>query len=259
MVDLVASQPSSSGRGAGPLLSVERVTKRFGGLVAVSDVSLQVFAGEIVGLIGPNGAGKSTLFKVIAGINRPTSGTVEFEGRPIAGKRADRVCRLGVASTHQIVRPFPHMTVLENVMVGAFFGRVPRPHGTRAAREIAFEALHFCGLAARAEDAARTLTLAARKRLEIARALATGPAVVLLDEVLAGLNPTETDRTLELVRAMVARGVTIVIVEHNLRAVRGLCSRIAVMAQGRKIADGAPTSVLADANVIAAYLGTEPP
>ena len=226
--------------------------------MAVADVSLQVFAGEIVGLIGPNGAGKSTLFKVIAGIDRPTSGAVEFNGNPIAGKRADRVCRLGVASTHQIVRPFPYMSVLENVMVGAFFGRVPRPHSPRAAREIAFEALQFCGLEGRAGDAARMLTLAGRKRLEIARALATGPVVVLLDEVLAGLNPTETDRTLELMRAIVARGVTIVIVEHNLRAVRGLCSRIAVMAQGRKIADGDPATVLADANVIAAYLGTAP-
>jgi branched-chain amino acid transport system ATP-binding protein len=158
-------------------------------------------------------------------------------------------------ATHQIVRPFPHMSVLENVMVGAFFGRVPRPRGTHAARELAFEALQFCGLEGRAHDPAGTLTLAGRKRLEIARALATGPVVALLDEVLAGLNPTETDRTLDLLRAIVARGITIIMVEHNLRAVRGLCSRIAVMAQGRKIADGDPSSVLADADVVAAYLG----
>lgn len=257
MVDPVETHAHTSGPGTlQPILSVRRLTKRFGGLVAVSDVSLDVAAGEILGLIGPNGAGKSTLFKVIAGIDPPTSGTVEFNGRPIAGKRADRVCRLGVASTHQIVRPFPQMTVLENVMVGAFFGRVPGPHSPQAARDIAFELLHFCGLAARAGEPARTLTLAGRKRLEIARALATGPVVALLDEVLAGLNPTETDRTLELVRAIVGRGVTIVMVEHNLRAVRGLCSRIAVMAQGRKIADGDPASVLADESVIAAYLGT---
>jgi branched-chain amino acid transport system ATP-binding protein len=241
---------------AAPLLSIRGLTKRFGGLVAVSDVSLDVSAGEIVGLIGPNGAGKSTLFKVIAGIEAPTSGSVIFNGKAIGGTRADRVCRRGLASTHQIVRPFPHMSVLENVMVGAFFGREPRPHSTHAARDIALEVLGVCGLAERASSPAHSLTLARRKRLEIARALATGPVIVLLDEVLAGLNPTETDRTLDLVRSIVTGGVTIMMVEHNLRAVRGLCSRIAVMAQGRKIADGDPASVLADQNVVDAYLGT---
>jgi branched-chain amino acid transport system ATP-binding protein len=239
-----------------PMLSVRGVSRRFGGLVAVSQVDLDVAAGEIVGLIGPNGAGKSTLFKLIAGIETPDAGTIEFNGAKISGRRADRVCRRGVASTHQIVRPFPHMSVLENVMVGAFFGRVPRPHDPQHARQIAYDVLEFCGLAGRADDPARVLTLAGRKRLEIARALATGPTLLLLDEVLAGLNHTETDRTIELVRLILARGTTIVMVEHNLRAVRGLCSRIAVMAQGLKIADGDPTSVLADKNVIDAYLGT---
>jgi branched-chain amino acid transport system ATP-binding protein len=247
MVDLVAQ----------PLLLVRGVTRRFGGLVAVSNVDLEVAAGEILGLIGPNGAGKSTLFKLIAGIDAPNAGTIDFSGARISGTRADRVCRMGVASTHQIVRPFPQMSVLENVMVGAFFGRVPRPHDPQHARQIAFEVLEFCGLAARADDPARVLTLAGRKRLEIARALATGPTLLLLDEVLAGLNLTETDRTIELVRSILMRGTTIVMVEHNLRAVRGLCSRIAVMAQGVKIADGDPTSVLADHNVIDAYLGTD--
>ncbi len=239
-----------------PLLSVRGVTRRFGGLVAVSDVDLDVAAGEILGLIGPNGAGKSTLFKLIAGIDAPDAGTIDFNGARISGRRADRVCRMGVASTHQIVRPFPHMSVLENVMVGAFYGRVPRPHDPQHARQIALDVLEFCGLAGRAGDPARVLTLAGRKRLEIARALATGPTVLLLDEVLAGLNHTETDRTIELVRSILARGTTIVMVEHNLRAVRGLCSRIAVMAQGKKIADGDPASVLADQGVIDAYLGT---
>ncbi len=161
-----------------------------------------------------------------------------------------------MASTHQIVRPFPHMSVLDNVMVGAFFGRVPGPRSPLQAREISLDVLEFCGLDARAGDPARVLTLAGRKRLEIARALATGPTLLLLDEVLAGLNHTETDRTIELVRAILDRGTTIVMVEHNLRAVRGLCSRIAVMAQGQKIADGDPTAVLADQNVIDSYLGT---
>jgi branched-chain amino acid transport system ATP-binding protein len=239
-----------------PLLSVRGVTRRFGGLVAVSSVDLDVDAGEILGLIGPNGAGKSTLFKLIAGIDAPDAGTIDFNGVQISKRRADRVCRLGVASTHQIVRPFPHMSVLENVMVGAFYGRVPRPHDPQHARQISLEVLEFCGLATRASDPARVLTLAGRKRLEIARALATGPTVLLLDEVLAGLNHTETDRTIELVRSILARGTTIVMVEHNLRAVRGLCSRIAVMAQGKKIADGDPASVLADQSVIDAYLGT---
>ncbi len=239
-----------------PLLSVRGVTKRFGGLVAVSHVDLEVAAGEILGLIGPNGAGKSTLFKLIAGIDAPDAGTIDFSGTRISGRRADRVCRMGVASTHQIVRPFPQMSVLENVMVGAFFGRVPRPHDPQHARQIASDVLEFCGLAARANDPARVLTLAGHKRLEIARALATGPTLLLLDEVLAGLNLTETDRTIELVRSILVRGTTIVMVEHNLRAVRGLCSRIAVMAQGRKIADGDPASVLAHENVIDAYLGT---
>jgi len=238
-----------------PLLSVRGVTKRFGGLVAVSNVDLTVAKGEILGLIGPNGAGKSTLFKLIAGIDSPNAGTIAFGGRLISGSRADRVCRMGVASTHQIVRPFPHMSVLDNVMVGAFFGRVPGPRPLQA-REISLDVLEFCGLGARAADPARVLTLAGRKRLEIARALATGPTLLLLDEVLAGLNHTETDRTIELVRAILDRGTTIVMVEHNLRAVRGLCSRIAVMAQGQKIADGDPTAVLADRNVIDSYLGT---
>jgi branched-chain amino acid transport system ATP-binding protein len=239
-----------------PLLSVRGVTKRFGGLVAVSNVDLIVAKGEILGLIGPNGAGKSTLFKLIAGIDAPSSGTIAFAGRRISGSRADRICRLGVACTHQIVRPFPHLSVLDNVMVGAFFGRVPAPHSPHQARQIALDMLEFCGLASRASDPARVLTLAGRKRLEIARALATGPALLLLDEVLAGLNHTETDRTIELVRSILGRGTTIVMVEHNLRAVRGLCSRIAVMAQGQKIADGDPAAVLADQNVIDSYLGT---
>ena len=231
------------------------LTKRFGGLVAVSDVDVAVQAGEILGLIGPNGAGKSTLFRLIAGIMRPTSGTVAFHGRDITNRAAHAVCVAGVAATHQIVRPFREMTVLDNVMVGAFFGRRPRPHGRHAVREAAFDALRVCGLEDRAASDARSLNLSGQKRLEIARALATRPDVLLLDEVLAGLNPTETDRTLELVRTVQGLGTTIVIVEHNLRAVRGVCTRVVALVQGRKVVEGDPDAVLADERVVTAYLG----
>ena len=237
------------------LLTARGLTRRFGGLVAVRDVDLDVREGEILGLIGPNGAGKSTLFKLIAGILRPTSGTVTFAGRALAGERTAAVCRAGIASTHQIVRPFRSLSVRDNVLIGAYFGRRPRPPHERA-RQIADEMLATCGLSERAQSPASTLTLAGLKRLEIARALATEPKLLLLDEVLAGLNPTETDATLDLVRGINARGTTIVMVEHNLRAVRGLCSRLVVLVEGRALVEGSPDGVLADPRVVEAYLGT---
>lgn len=238
------------------VLSGRGLTKRFGGLVAVRDVDIDIPRGEIFGLIGPNGAGKSTLFRLIAGIMPPSAGDVRFNGAPITKQSPSAICIAGVVATHQIVKPFRTMSVVENVMIGAFFGRRPQPRGRKNARAVALEALRACDLAERADSPARELNLSGQKRLEIARALATDPEVILLDEVLAGLNPTETDRTLDLIRAIRERGVTIVMVEHNLRAVRGLCSRLAVLVEGRKIAEGVPDEVLADQSVIDAYLGT---
>ena len=237
------------------ILQGRALTKRFGGLTAVSNVDIDVPAGSIYGLIGPNGAGKSTLFRLIAGIMQPSSGSVTLRGVPLTHRATSDVCIAGVVATHQIVRPFRTMSVVENVMIGAFFGRRPQPRGRNDARAIALDILRRCGIEDRADRPARELNLAGQKRLEIARALATDPAVILLDEVLAGLNPTETDRTLDLVRSIRDGGATIVMVEHNLRAVRGLCSRLMVLVEGRTIAEGLPDDVLGDAAVIDAYLG----
>ncbi|GAC1304477.1 MAG: ABC transporter ATP-binding protein [Vulcanimicrobiaceae bacterium] len=241
---------------AEPILQGRGLTKRFGGLTAVREVDIDVPEGEIYGLIGPNGAGKSTLFRLVAGIMAPSAGSVTFRGRPLTRRAPSAICIEGVVATHQIVRPFRTMTVVENVMIGAFFGRRPQPKGRDDARAIALETLRRCGIEDRADKPARELNLAGQKRLEIARALATDPDVILLDEVLAGLNPTETNRTLDLIRSIRDGGATIVMVEHNLRAVRGLCSRLMVLVEGRKVAEGLPDAVLSDPTVIDAYIGS---
>ncbi|MFD1330605.1 ABC transporter ATP-binding protein [Methylopila musalis] len=235
------------------LLRIEGVTRRFGGVTAVDDVSLTVDRGEIVGLIGPNGAGKTTLVNVVAGVHRPQRGTVRLDGARIDDLRPDRIARLGLARTFQVVQPFPRMTALENVAAAALFAGGARSLG--AARERAAEHLAFCRLSDEAEKPAGALSLASRKRLELAKSLAIGPKILFLDEVNAGLNPAEIVLALELIRAIADQGVAIVLIEHLMKVVTGVCRRIVVLKQGRVIADASPAEVVADPVVIEAYLG----
>jgi branched-chain amino acid transport system ATP-binding protein len=233
------------------LLEVVAVRKRFGGLQAVSGASLDVAPGEIVGLIGPNGAGKTTLFHLISGFIAPDDGDVRFDGASTRGLRPHQVCRRGLARTFQIVKPFQGLTILENVRVGALARTPSFSDATRKAREV----LALVGLADRAARVAGGLTLSDRKRLELARALATEPRLLLLDEVMAGLTSVETERMIELCRTINAQGIAVLLIEHVMRAVMTLSRRIVVLNQGAVIASGPPGEIARDPRVVEAYLG----
>lgn len=235
------------------LLALDGLSKRFGGLKAVSDVSFTLNEGEIVGLIGPNGAGKTTLVNLITGVHRASAGRVVFEGRDVTAQRPFEAARRGLARTFQIVQPFPKMTVLENVAAGAVFAGAA---GSMAeAREAAARELAFVGLDTVADTPASALTLPNRKRLELAKSLAMRPRVLLLDEVNAGLNPAEIDGALALIRQIAGRGVTILIIEHLMKVVLSVSERLLVLHHGELIAEGEPRALVADPRVIEAYLG----
>lgn len=237
-----------------PLLEGKRVTRYFGGLAAVQKVDFHVERGEIVGLIGPNGAGKTTLFNLISGALAPQSGEIWFKGENITGMKPHVICRKGIARTFQLVRVFPNMSVLENVLLGVLFGKSDgRTMGQ--ARAEAEKWLDYVGLSTMKDVPARSLTLANQKRLEVARALATGPELLLLDELMAGLNPTEVAQAMDLVRRIREQGITVFMVEHVMKAIMGICDRIIVLHHGEKIAEGTPQEIATNRTVIEVYLG----
>ena len=237
------------------LLEVEGLSKGFGGVLAVSDVGFSLEPGELLGIMGPNGSGKTTLFNLIAGALRPDRGRIRLRGEDVAGLSPHRVCHRGVARTFQLVRPFAGLSALDNVLVGGLYGR--RALAGAPARAEAERLLALVGLEGRGFAPAVALTLMDRKRLELARALATGPELLLLDEFMAGLNPAETATAMALLRRLVADGMTVLMVEHIVWALMDLARRIIVLSAGEKIADGPPAAVAADPRVVDVYLGAE--
>ena len=236
------------------ILSVSRVTKYFGGLKALSEVDFQLYESEILGLIGPNGAGKTTLFHLIAGVYKPDEGRIALRNEEISGLRPDVICKKGIARTFQITKPFLEMTTLENVAVGSYFGSSEKPSLKKCRRQ-AEEILSLAGLADKYRVLTSQLTLVERKRLELARVLSTRPSIVLLDEVVAGLNPTEALEMVELIKKIRTEGMTILMIEHVMRAIMEVSDRVIVLNYGQKIAEGTPGEIVANPEVIEAYLG----
>jgi branched-chain amino acid transport system ATP-binding protein len=237
-----------------PLLEGEGVTRFFGGLAAVSDVDFYVERGEVVGLIGPNGAGKTTLFNLISGALAPKAGAIRFKGQEINGLKPNRICKMGVARTFQSVKVFGNMPVVENILLGALFGTSGNVSRADAARE-ATASLAFVNLPALRDRPAKDLTLANQKRVEVARALATKPEMLLLDELMAGLNPTEVAQAMELVTRIRDEGITVFMIEHVMKAIMSVCNRIIVLHHGKKIAEGTPQEIATSKTVVEVYLG----
>jgi branched-chain amino acid transport system ATP-binding protein len=237
------------------IIEVNGISKYFGGLRALHNISFILEKGEILGLIGPNGAGKTTLFNIIAGTYPPSSGSVQFKGEEITSQGPRQICHKGISRTYQLVRTFSNLTVYENVLVGLYFGKPGNKGGVTEGE--AYELLRLTGLLQKANIPARSLTLVGRKQLEIARALATRPKVLLLDEAISGLNPTETETMMGLIREIQSRGITVFMIEHIMKAVMGLSNRILVLNFGELIAQGTPEQVSRSKDVIEAYLGAE--
>jgi branched-chain amino acid transport system ATP-binding protein len=262
------AQVSDRTAGRNRILEVEDVTLRFGGVVALNEVSFHINEGEILGLIGPNGAGKTTCFNVMTGVYQPTSGTVRFQGEALGRRKKFEITKLGIARTFQNIRLFANMTALENVMVGAdarhrtgvgsAMFRLPRHrHEEAQGRERAQELLEFMGLSSKADELARNLPYGDQRRLEIARALATGPRLLCLDEPAAGFNPAEKRKLMDLIRKIRDEGYTVLLIEHDMKLVMGVTDRIVVLEFGRKIAEGLPAEIRDNPAVVAAYLGVD--
>jgi branched-chain amino acid transport system ATP-binding protein len=237
------------------ILQVQDVSRRFGGVVAVTGVSFELHQGEIVGLIGPNGAGKTTLVNLITGAFAPTTGTITFEGRLLNGLKPHKIGRMGIARTFQVVRPFANLTVLENVAVGAMYGAGGGKRSAKQAMEWAEAILEQVHLLPQRDAPAASLPIGGRKRLELAKALAMEPRLLLLDEVMAGLRGAEVDAAMDLIRAINGQGITILVIEHVMKVIVGICRRVVVLDYGRQIANGTPEEVTRDPAVIQAYLG----
>lgn len=237
-----------------PLLECKEVTKQFGGLAALTNVNLTVQPGEVLGLIGPNGAGKTTLFNVISATFPPKSGTIKFKDKNVNGYKPYQICRMGLARTFQSVKIFNGLTVLQNVMLGCYFGKNQKVSSDAAEQE-ASELLEFVGLKDLMTSPAEKLTLGNQKRLEVARALATKPDLLLLDEIMEGLNHTEIDQAMELICNIQGKGVTVIMIEHVMKAIMKVCEHIVVLHYGQKIAEGTPTEIASNEDVIKVYLG----